>query len=95
LAAIDCFDRPESLRKYWDKLIRGHTLDALEFVEGAPVDKHQPEMWLARLVEARGASFASPSGVGQDYRIEGPYLCGNAILHEGLPLHLQAFDSAN
>jgi len=95
LAAIDCFDRPESLRKYWDKLIRGHTLDALEIVEGAPADNHQPEMWLARLSEARGATFASPGGVGQDYRIEGPYLCGNAILHEGLPLHLQAFDSAN
>ena len=95
LAAIDCFDRPESLRKYWDKLIRGHTLDALEFVEGAPVEDHQPDMWLARLSEARGATFASPGGVGQDYRIEGPYLCGNAIVHDGVPLHLQAFDSAN
>lgn len=95
LAAIDCFDRPEALRKYWEKLIRGHTLDALEPGEGASAQDHQPETWLARLVEATGTHFASPGGVGQDYRVEGPFLCGNAILHEGVPLHLQAFDKDN
>ena len=95
LAAIDCFDRPESLRKYWDKLIRGHTLDALEVAEASSVPEGRPEDWLARLVEATGSPFASPGGVGQDYRIEGPHLCGNAIVHEGVPIHLQAFDRSN
>ena len=74
---------------------RGHTLDALEVAEASSVPEGRPEDWLARLVEATGSPFASPGGVGQDYRIEGPHLCGNAIVHDGVPLHLQAFDRSN
>lgn len=95
LSAIDCFDRPESLRKYWTKLIRGHSLDAIEQSGEGALPRESAEAWLERLANSGGAGYQPSGGVGLDHRLEGAGIHGNALLHDGVPLHLQAFAGQN
>jgi len=96
LAAIDCFDRPESLKKYWSKLVRGHGLDAIEIpANERPVAGEMAVAWLGRLSAAGGMPFKPTGGTGTDFRIKGEGVHGNALLVEEIPLHLQAFESTN
>ncbi|MFZ4645586.1 MAG: ARPP-1 family domain-containing protein [Gemmataceae bacterium] len=96
LAAIDCFDRPESLKKYWNKLVRGHGLDAIEVPgDAGPVAGELAVAWLGRLTSASGTPFKPTGGTGTDYRIKGSGVHGNALLMDEIPVHLQAFESTN
>lgn len=96
LAAIDCFDRPESLKKYWAKLVRGHGLDAIEIpADARPVAGEMALAWLGRLSSAGGTPFKPTGGTGTDFRIKGEGIHGNALLVDEIPLHLQAFESNN
>lgn len=91
-AAMDLFDKPTTLGSIWSRLITGYAMDAI----AAGHDK-------ARQFTAKGAhalvehlaqlecqAFAS-AGIGQDWRFEAPDVLGQALVYEGVCLHLSAF----
>jgi hypothetical protein len=70
VVSVDLFDRADTCRKVWDRLLTGVVLDALEAGPGgAEVGKGQVQEELARL---RGAPWqqTQAAGVGEEYRAD-------------------------
>ena len=90
--AIDLFDKPDTLRRLWPRLITGYALDAL----GRP-DGPAPEFTAngARaLIEHIGELAGQPcpsAGLGEDWRFESPAIIGQALVFGRLCVHLSAF----
>jgi hypothetical protein len=85
----DLFDRPETLRTYWSRLVRSYALEAVGSVPGEPrVDS--AERLLARPADAALRPFKSP-GLGVDVRITGGGVVGASLVHDGSVLHTALF----
>jgi hypothetical protein len=92
ILGIDLFDKPSTLNKLWQKLIKSYAMDALE---DGNVDRKllEPESvieWARSAHSARQEWFDSP-GVGRDVRIEGEMVVGAALVVEQQPVHLELF----
>ena len=85
----DLFDRPETLRVYWNRLVRSYALEALDRKPGKPsVDS---AAWLLRRPgRARLTPFAS-IGIGTDVRIVGNGVVGAARVHGQKVVHTGIF----
>ena len=92
IAGADLFDKPETLRKLWPKLIKSCTIDALEPSTQNPGSTTPEEItsWLERGASATQESFPSP-GVGQDVRIEGEDVLGASLVINDHPVHMELF----
>lgn len=92
IADADLFDKPETLRKLWPKLIKSCMIDALEPSTQSPGSMVQEEIssWLAAAASATLESFPSP-GVGRDVRIEGEDLIGASLVVDEHPVHMELF----
>jgi hypothetical protein len=85
----DLFDRPDTLRLYWHRLVRSYALEAV----GAP--SREPHLGSAKRLLARPAGavrrpFGSP-GLGVDLRISGNGVVGSSLIHAGSVLHTALF----
>lgn len=92
IAGADLFDKPDTLRKLWPKLIKSCTIEALE-PSAKPAGSLPPEAisrWLEAATSAKLESFPSP-GLGRDVRIEGDDVVGASLLIGELPVHMELF----
>ena len=86
---IDCFDKESTLAAYWQGLVAGYALDALQAPEGAPTVE-AADSFIARVLAADGAT--SPAvGLGRDHVITGDGVTGHALEWDGAIVHLAAF----
>ncbi|MFO0809990.1 MAG: DUF6569 family protein [Gemmataceae bacterium] len=92
VVGADLFDRPDTFKKLWPKLVRAYALDALEAPDAAKkaVTPAEVAAWLGQSRDAVVKSFPSPA-LGQDVRFESPGLIGAGLIVEDTPIHVQAF----
>jgi hypothetical protein len=95
IAGADIFDKPETLRKLWPKMLKSYALDALEAQEeqAKPIDAENVRRWLHTAGQAKSESFKSP-GLGEDVRLEGAEVVGAGLVVEDHPVHVELFTSA-
>ena len=88
----DFFDKKETLRKLWPKLIRSCSLDALEQPSQNVTSTSADDIstWLERSAKATQEPFPSP-GLGQDVRIEGEDVLGATLVLGDHPVHMELF----
>jgi hypothetical protein len=88
VVAVDVFDKPETCRKVWDRLLSGVIMDALE--AGKPEKLAEPTDVEGLLSRLRAAAWepAPAVGEGQEYRSDSVPLAhasslalGNSVLH--------------
>jgi hypothetical protein len=87
----DLFDRPETLRHYWTRLVRSYALEAVGVTPGAA----EPQLDSARRLldrprRAVRTPFPSP-GLGADVRVSGNGVVGAALVHDDTVLHAALF----
>jgi hypothetical protein len=85
----DLFDRPETLRTYWSRLVRSYALEAVGSMPGEP-RLDSAKRLLARPADAALRPFKSP-GLGVDVRITGSGVVGAALVHASNVLHAALF----
>jgi hypothetical protein len=85
---LDLFDKPGTLATYWDGLLAGYALDALE--AGAPhFDQADAEAFVVRILAAEIPAV----GLGTELHIGAGDLTGGALTWAGAVVHLAAFGS--
>lgn len=90
--AVDLFDKAETLRRVWPRLITGYALDALRR-QRARSRPFTPK-GAGALIEHLGEVACQPCpsvGVGQDWRFESKAVVGQALVAESVCIHLSAF----
>jgi hypothetical protein len=92
IVGIDLFDKAETLRKLWPKLIRSSSIDALEPPRGETrsITAEGVLKWLESGSNATQEPFQSP-GLGLDVRIEGPDVVGAGLVVDDHPVHMELF----
>ncbi|HPD16797.1 MAG TPA: hypothetical protein PLE19_17765 [Planctomycetota bacterium] len=90
--AVDLFDKAETLRRVWPRLITGYVLDAL----GRQKARSRPftPKGAGALLEHLGEVACQPCpsvGVGQDWRFESKAVVGQALVAEGVCVHMSVF----
>ena len=84
----DFFDRPETLRGYWSRLIRSYALEAVDRPANEP-DRASALRLIARPLKARLTCQVAP-GLGFDVRVSGngivgaSLVLGEAVVHTAL-----------
>ncbi len=88
----DFFDKRETLRKLWPKLIRSCSLDALErsSQDAKSTSPDDISTWLENSAKATQEPFPSP-GIGLDVRIEGEDVVGASLVIDDHPIHMELF----
>ena len=90
--ALDLFDRPETLERVWPRLMTGYAMDALAAINRKD-PPHAPRGAL-HILGRMGQVPCQPCpsvGVGEDWRFEAEDLVGQALVTEGVCVHLSAF----
>lgn len=92
IVGFDLFDRPETLRKLWPKLIRAYAIDArLPPTEDVvPVTRENVESWLRSATLAKEEVFKSP-GLGEAIRVENDQLVGAGLVVGEQAVHIEGF----
>jgi hypothetical protein len=93
IVGLDLFDRPATLVRLWEKLVRAYAIDARTAAGAAAVTAEQVRAWLAAAATAKLERFAS-AGLGDDLRLEGPTLVAACLSVEDRPVHVEAFAEA-
>ena len=92
VASLDLFDQSATLRKVWDRLISGLSLELPE------ADRHiRREDIVTQLYSVRQLEFEKTSqlGLGEAYSCRGAGgVLGTALVVDGMPLHLSVSFSA-
>jgi hypothetical protein len=94
-AGLDLFDRADTMRCVFPKLIRSYALDAIE--GSAAEAAHGIEVAQALLV-ALGSATATTDpavGLGKDVRLIGPTAAGAALWADGRYVHICGFTGAS
>lgn len=94
IAGADLFDKPETLRKLWPKLVRSCVIDSFEATKENSNSTATQDVaaWLERAACATPTKFPSP-GIGQDIRLEGQDIFGAGLVVEDQPVHVELFSS--
>jgi hypothetical protein len=93
IVGFDLFDRPSTLARLWEKLVRAYAIDARAAGESAPVSAALVRAWLGSATSAKEETFKS-AGLGDDVRLEGPSLVAACLSVEDRPVHVEAFAEA-
>ena len=93
VVGLDLFDHPETMRRFFGKLLRSYALDALDEGPNSPGGLLVVESltgFLARIADAQ--SFCDQAlGLGKDVRFNSPDVCGAALWAEERYVHICAF----
>ncbi len=92
ILGLDLFDRPEVMRRFFQKLVRSYAVDALDAVLKA--DEPASVETMAGFVARIGAapSFSEQAlGLGKDVRFNGPEISGAALWAQERYVHICAF----
>jgi hypothetical protein len=90
IVGFDLFDRPSTLERLWDKLVRAYAIDARVAGDAPPVVVEQVRGWLDGVTSAREEVFKSP-GLGDDVRLESDRLIAACLRVDEHPVHVEAF----
>jgi hypothetical protein len=92
ISGADLFDKPETLRKLWPKLVRSCVIDSFEASKenSGSTAMQDVAAWLERGTCAKPTKFPSP-GTGEDIRLEGEDIFGAGLLVEDQPIHVELF----
>ena len=92
ISGADLFDKPETLRKLWPKLVRSCVIDSFEASKenSGSTAMQDVAAWLARGTCAKPTRFPS-QGIGEDIRLEGEDIFGAGLLVEDQPVHVELF----
>jgi hypothetical protein len=91
IVGLEIFDHPEVLRRFFKKLIRSYTLDALDASETAQVIDPEGVSTFTQKV-ARVPCLVEPAlGHGKDVRFNGPGISGAALWAFQRYIHMCAF----
>ena len=91
ILGLEIFDHPQTMHKFFQKLVRSYALDALDT---APADGPTSVEAVCALVIQVGAasSFTEQAlGIGKDVRFNGPGISGAALWAHERYLHICAF----
>jgi hypothetical protein len=93
VVGLECFGHQQTFSKFFQKLIQSYALDALDW-PGEEKEGQVPAAAVRRFLEGvrRAPKKAYPSlGLGENVRVQGPFVSGAALVQEGRVLHLSAF----
>jgi hypothetical protein len=93
IVGFDLFDRPTTLTRLWDKLVRAYAIDARVAADGPRIGVAGVREWLQASATAKEEVFKS-AGLGDDVRLEGPCLVAACLRVEEQPVHVEAFAEA-
>jgi hypothetical protein len=88
-ACADLFDRSDTLRQYWTRLVRSYALEAIGASDVEPRLDSASHL-LAAVGGAGLRPFPSP-GLGVDLRITGNIVVGSSLIHASNVLHTALF----
>lgn len=91
-AAVDLFDKAETLAKVWERLLGGYILDAIVASNGrdAAFPEEMAEKLMAQVRDCQGREYPTV-GLGKDLRFDDAGVCGSLLAYEGRAVHLCAF----
>ena len=91
-AALDMFDKPETLQRVWPRLVRGYALDAIcrSRAPGGVFTERGAQGLLEHVGEIECQPCPS-AGVGEDWRLESPGVVGQALVVGETCVHLCVF----
>jgi hypothetical protein len=90
IAGFDLFDRPGTLSRLWQKLVRAYAIDARVAPGTRQVSVAEVRAWLDGATAAKEEVFKSP-GLGDDVRLESKDLVAACLRVEEQPVHVEAF----
>ena len=95
IAAFELFDRKETLRKVWPKILRAHEQELGATPSGEAITHERVLAWLETAAASHCEHDPAP-GMGQSLRFRGEGLAGRALLieHELLHASIAASESA-
>jgi hypothetical protein len=93
IVGFDLFDRPATLARLWDKLVRAYAIDARVAPDAPRVGVDAVRDWLHGALAAKEEVFKS-AGLGEDVRLESPGLVAACLRVEEQPVHVEAFAEA-
>jgi hypothetical protein len=85
----DIFDRPETCREYWPRLVRSYRLEAAD-AAAKPPSLGSAQRLLQRARKARHVAHKSP-GPGFDVRLSGKGIVGAALIANSSVVHVAIF----
>lgn len=90
-SCLDLFDRPPTLQKVWQKLIKSYAMEAVE-VGKKPKARCKPDPRTVFDAVTEGICGTFPSvGMGTDLRLHGPGIIGADLALDSRILHLSVF----
>jgi hypothetical protein len=91
-AGLDVFDHPDTMRHYFNKLVRSYALDALDSSGTESANTNTVTEFLTRVASAQ--SFTERAlGLGKDVRLTSRGIAGAALWAENRYVHLCAFST--
>ncbi len=84
---LQLFDKPDTCRKVWDRLLSGVLLDAVtEASSDEAPNVHEVQRFLEGAVEVEWVQVPAV-GLGKEYRLDLPDLQGSALVVDGVLVH--------
>jgi len=93
VVGMDCFGKPGTFGKVFEKLMESYALDAIDTPESTEDSKVEKDR-AAKFVESPATCRMKPHpsvGLGTDCRLESNTITGFALAHDEKVLHLSAF----
>ncbi len=90
-ACADIFDKPQTLKTYWPRLVHSYALEAIDITPVA-LSVDAAHQLLQQALAADYHIFPSP-GLGQDVRISGNSIVGASLIYEEVAIHTAMFRS--
>jgi hypothetical protein len=92
VSCLDIFDKPETLKKLWVKLLSSYIMEAIEVytTDFPPTQEIEVMEILDSVTNADKEVFESVA-LGEDIRFQTETLVGAALVHEEKTVHLSAF----
>ncbi len=90
IAGLEMFDKPDTLRKLWPKLIRSYGADTLRATNTKSLSREEVVSWLQN---HQGFNYqtSKPPGLGEDVRFWNERMTGSALVVDGRVIHLTVF----
>jgi hypothetical protein len=89
-ASLDLFDRPSTLDAYWESLLAGAALDAIDVPGATPPSDEDIEAFVTAALRATTTDRQSP-GLGTSVVLDDPDVVGSGLRIDGAFVHLAAF----
>ena len=91
-AAMDLFDKPNTLVRIWTRLLTGYAIDAIgQPTSGSKTFSAKATETLLEHVGEIPCSLSPTVGVGQDWRFEAPDIVGQALVADAVCVHVGVF----